>query len=313
METRLPYADLPPQDVLAALSECLADLVFIVDEEGRYQTILGGNDRRHYHDARHLLGRCFHDVMPAELADRMLREVHKALDSGNTHIVRYALNASDVDGYAEQAGPGAPQWYEARMSQVPNTSGKRHVVATVFNISDRIHTETMLKRMAYTDDLTGLPNRRAFRRTARALLRAARESKKTLAVALVDIDHFKRVNDVFGHNAGDAALRGFASLLVGKTRDTDYLARIGGEEFAFLLPGCTGAIAMGFLERIRTELKAITFHCGNAEIALSFSAGIFVGELDGKQSVDKLLQSADRALYAAKSKGRDRIEYIPSR
>lgn len=310
METRLPQADLPLQDVLAALDECLADLVFIVDENGRYQTILGGNDRRHYHDARHLLGRRFHDVMPGELADRMLGEVHKALNSGGTHIARYALNAADVDGYSEQSGPRAPQWYEARMSPVPNTQGMRHVVATVINISDRIHTESALKRIAYTDDLTGLPNRRAFRHTGRALLEAARESGTALAVALIDIDHFKRVNDGFGHGAGDAALRGFASLLVGKTRDSDYLARIGGEEFAFLLPGSSTAVASGFLERIRAELKTTTFHCGNAEIPLSFSAGVFVGEPGGTQSVDTLLQSADRALYIAKSRGRDRIESL---
>lgn len=304
------FANLPPQDVLTALGECLPDLVFLIDEDGRYHAILGGTDRQRYHEAEHLLGQRFHDVMPKDFADRMLAEVRKALESGELNTTRYALGPHDVQGYAERAGPQTPQWYEARISPVPERyPGRRYVVATVFNINDRVHAEAALKRMAYTDELTGLPNRRAFRRFGRRLLHAMRQSGRDLAVALVDVDHFKRINDRFGHHAGDAALRDFASALIGNLREEDYVARIGGEEFAFLLPDCSASDGSLLLERVRKSIRGTEFRFGDTVFSLSFSAGVASTGRNEPESVDALLKAADGKLYAAKTKGRDRVEW----
>jgi two-component system, cell cycle response regulator len=163
-----------------------------------------------------------------------------------------------------------------------------------------------LRAEAVRDALTGLPNRRAFEEALlREVARAEREGVP-LAALLLDVDHFKRVNDGHGHPAGDAVLRAVAARARCALRAADLLARVGGEELAALLPGADRAAALEAGERVRLAVRASPVEAGNAAIAVTLSVGVAVrgaGE-DGAA----LLARADERLYAAKREGRDRVE-----
>jgi diguanylate cyclase (GGDEF)-like protein len=160
-----------------------------------------------------------------------------------------------------------------------------------------------LAEASATDYLTGLLNRRAFDVEFMRQIDRAQRSCLPLALVLFDLDHFKQVNDSFGHAAGDQALSEFAVLLDHERRGGDTLARIGGEEFAVVLFGVGHADAVAFAERIGRELEQLRPF---QEPALSVSAGV-VALSDDAQTPSALLVAADRALYGAKAAGRHRV------
>jgi diguanylate cyclase (GGDEF)-like protein len=170
----------------------------------------------------------------------------------------------------------------------------------------REHLTTVIGQLASasaTDYLTGLLNRRAFDVELRRQIDRAQRSRLPLALALFDLDHFKQINDRFGHAMGDRALSDFAALLRREQRRGDTLARIGGEEFAVVLFGADLDDAHGFAERIGHELHRLMTAEG---MELSASAGV-AALGDGELTPSALLVAADRALYAAKTAGRDRV------
>lgn len=167
-------------------------------------------------------------------------------------------------------------------------------------LRERRATEYRLRRLADTDELTGLLNRRAFLARVRTIAALARRYGHPVAVALVDIDRFKTINDRFGHAAGDEALREVAEALRREARASDVVARMGGDEFVVLMPmtGLGGARVLA--ERLRRRLAAETTH------ALSVSIGLASARGEGVD-VEALLAEADRMLLAAKQAGRDRV------
>ncbi len=161
-------------------------------------------------------------------------------------------------------------------------------------------------RSSVTDELTQLPNRRAFVAAATNELGRARRSRRPLAVALVDIDDFKRVNDTFGHAAGDRVLRVVASVLREQLREIDVPARYGGEEFAILLPETTEEGGREAAERFRAALAGRAIGDGRS-LPRRVTASVGVASAV-ETTLDDLLAAADRALYRAKRSGKDRVE-----
>jgi diguanylate cyclase (GGDEF)-like protein len=160
-----------------------------------------------------------------------------------------------------------------------------------------------LAEASATDYLTGLLNRRAFDAEFWQQIDRAQRSRVPLALVLFDLDHFKQVNDRFGHAAGDHALHEFAMLLKHEQRSGDTLARIGGEEFAVVLFGVDHDHGVAFAERIGRELERSSLE---RQPALSASAGVVELSVD-EQTPSALLVAADRALYGAKAAGRHRV------
>lgn len=159
-----------------------------------------------------------------------------------------------------------------------------------------------LERLSITDGLTRLYNRRHLMTTLEELARRARRGERPLTVLMMDVDHFKRYNDSFGHQAGDAVLEAVAGVLRECTRDVDCCARYGGEEFVILLPDTPTAGATEVAERIRARQAALDFPGGK----VTLSIGVAEFPADGETS-EFVLQSADAALYRAKHEGRDRV------
>jgi diguanylate cyclase (GGDEF)-like protein len=164
------------------------------------------------------------------------------------------------------------------------------------------------RRAALTDWLTGIANRRAFFDRGETLLERNAAERRSAALVLFDIDHFKEVNDTAGHQAGDAVLQAFTELVASAMRHDDLFGRLGGEEFACLLPKTSMAEALRFSELIRSTFAARRFSYLDKNVTVS--AGIaMVGEAD--PNLQTLLATADRALYRAKAEGRNRVAPAP--
>jgi diguanylate cyclase (GGDEF)-like protein len=163
-----------------------------------------------------------------------------------------------------------------------------------------------LSQMALRDSLTGLPNRRAFFQRASRSIDEALISATPASVLMIDLDHFKAVNDRHGHDVGDRVLRDFSTVLVGAARAADLPARLGGEEFGLFLPGTDANGALLVAERLLAALRDRSAVSAGASVTLSASIG--VAELMPGDSLESLLKRADEALYAAKANGRGRAE-----
>ena len=161
------------------------------------------------------------------------------------------------------------------------------------------------------DPLTGLVNRRGFDSTMTMEVERSTRFKTPLTLCIMDLDNFKAVNDTYGHPCGDEVLQAVASILLSEMRMIDTAARIGGEEFALLLPGTGLARAQKLLQRIQSVIKATVINCGPDKLAVTMSMG--VASYRGKLPPDpeKLLVEADKALYRAKRAGKNRIEVAP--
>jgi diguanylate cyclase (GGDEF)-like protein len=164
----------------------------------------------------------------------------------------------------------------------------------------------LLQRIALTDLLTGLPNRRAAEeRLQKERARTPRDGQG-FALALVDLDHFKMVNDRYGHAVGDEVLRGVARRFEAALREGDWVARWGGEEFLFVLHGCSMEKASSIMERVAAQARATPLQTSVGAISLSFSAGV-AGFGANDSEILPMLEKIDQALYQAKSSGRDQI------
>ncbi len=163
-----------------------------------------------------------------------------------------------------------------------------------------------LAAAARTDPKTGLLNATAWQREADAEVAQAVRSSTPLALLLVDVDHFKRVNDSHGHLIGDEVLRALAAVLRQQVRESDVVGRFGGEEFTVLLPRTDGAGACGIAERLRTSAGRLSVAAGDARISVTVSIGVAVLGQHGSDLFE-LLAAADVALYRAKDLGRDQV------
>jgi diguanylate cyclase (GGDEF)-like protein/PAS domain S-box-containing protein len=188
-----------------------------------------------------------------------------------------------------------------------NIDGQRLLYSIIIDVTDRKRMQRELQEMATTDALTGLPNRRHFlTRLEEQLAHLDRAVTPCASVMMLDLDHFKRVNDTYGHAAGDAALRHVANLMHGNIRKIDIPGRIGGEEFAILLPGIGPAEACVTAERLRETIAATPVPLDDgASVPLTISIGISE-ILPTDSRIDAPLTRADEALYRAKENGRNR-------
>ncbi len=175
--------------------------------------------------------------------------------------------------------------------------------AGFLDISHHLSAVEEMRQQAETDELTGLMNRRRFRQKADQELRRAARNQHPMAIMMLDIDHFKRINDTFGHAVGDVVLRDVAKQLKQGRREQDILCRWGGEEFLILLPESNTEAAQALAERIRHAVETTSFDAFSKPVTIS----IGIADVDVKQPLKVSTQRADQALYRAKEEGRNRV------
>ena len=188
--------------------------------------------------------------------------------------------------------------------------GGAHIITMLMSLGfalmivDQLASE--LNRLATIDALTGIGNRRVFYSRAEAELARCRRKNLPLSLLMIDLDRFKSINDALGHAAGDDTLRRFAALVAPHLREYDFFGRLGGEEFAVLLPDATEEVAVAIAERLRELTEAERLPRPGFPMPTTASIGA-AQLLAGEASIDQLMHRADQALYAAKSGGRNRV------
>ncbi len=256
-------------------------------------------------DACELLG----DAVAALALVRRAHKVHEQLVGRSARARYLALRANHELAQAQRERDVARDSHRSvehdrrRLVQL-NEALQAQVLET-----EMLHAR--LREQALRDPLTGLHNRRYLFEMAPGLLDLARRQAAPLCVVLIDLDHFKLLNDTYGHHAGDAVLQRFATLLAQMLRRSDVVCRHGGEEFVAVMPDIDANGAQTMLTRLLEAYQAQQQDMGRRKLpSCSFSAGIAVFPTHGS-SLEQLLSRADRALYSAKARGRARIEQMP--
>lgn len=179
------------------------------------------------------------------------------------------------------------------------------------DISERREASEQHRLATACDHLTGITNRRAFFEAADREIARRKQSPRPLSLVLFDADHFKAVNDTYGHPAGDAVLCHLAKLLMSTFRQVDVVARVGGEEFAVLLPSTDVKTCLKIANRLRENVEAQVVEVDGSQIRFTVSGGV-ASMNDSIDSLDALMKLADKALYQAKASGRNRIHAYPT-
>jgi diguanylate cyclase (GGDEF)-like protein/PAS domain S-box-containing protein len=209
---------------------------------------------------------------------------------------------------------GSSYWEAISISPITDTNGViTHFVAVSEDITARKDVEEKIQRLnaglellAMTDYLTNLNNRRYFMQRGAEEFKRARRSNQPLSLLMMDIDQFKKVNDIYGHEAGDMALQQVAAVLKSSLREIDILGRIGGEEFAVLLPGTSLHEAAILAGRVQQTIADTSVDMPGASLTITISIGVAV-VTDEMSGVDDLLRNADESMYLAKHHGGNRV------
>ena len=173
-------------------------------------------------------------------------------------------------------------------------------------VSNSLLLQKQHEREAQLDALTGLHNRRWIDKTYKKHFKQCRKSNSALSLIMIDIDHFKKFNDSYGHQAGDLVLKKVATAMKTKLRPNEIVARYGGEEFIILLPGVSTNIALMIAERVRTGVEECFYHDALSNMDVPIAASLGIAQLKPDDTQESLLKHADDALYKAKSLGRNR-------
>ncbi len=292
----------------AGLLDKAVDAVWIIDQNQIIEYVNPASEAITGYAPDELIGQSLAVILPPAL-----KTLHQ--DHMDAYVKRGG--ASSVLGKLREfmiiAKNGAPVPIELKAFEIEPRNGVRRYGAIMRDIRERKRIEEQrdrllhqLERLALVDQLTGLPNRRAFLDEAQRLLgRAAREGGRP-CVAILDLDHFKRVNDTYGHGAGDKLLHDVAQQCRSALRSGDIVARYGGEEFSVLSWGTGLAEARQVCERVRRQIEQHVFAL-NSHTSLKITVSIGVAEIDPHRPFEEALIAADRALYAAKRGGRNRV------
>ncbi|AOY89345.1 diguanylate cyclase [Marinobacter salinus] len=237
----------------------------------------------------------FADLLDEDNNTRLSREVKAALDKGESYSVEYALTRKD----------GSTIWVWERGRCVEEDPGGLVLEGIILDISDRKKLEKELEELAIRDSLTGLFNRREMTRILEEELARAKRYQRPMAVLWIDFDHFKDVNDTYGHAAGDSVLVSVSRLLKDSVRSVDSVGRFGGEEFVAVLPEMDVPGATEAAERLRRRVGKEPLPLGKGtSVPLTVSVGVAVYPNHGL-TASKLCAAADQAMYRAKERGRN--------
>jgi len=294
-------------ELLTDLTNEIPGMVF------QYRRLPDGSARFPYVSAG---SREIYGMAPEELADGPTERIRAVIHDEDMPRYLAALEASARTlvpwqlEYRVQLPEQGVRWRQGHAHPRRQADGSVLWHGFITDITERKRIEAELQVLATTDFLTQLPNRRCFMHQLQAELgRVQRGGERSAAVLMCDLDHFKAINDRWGHAVGDLALRHFADVLAGLVRRSDSVGRMGGEEFAVLLSDASRDNAVAFAQRLQEHLAQTPLVHAGERIPLTLSIGV-ADMLAGDATAEAVLSRSDLALYRAKQAGRNRIEYL---
>jgi len=280
---------------LRTLIENVPDEFYIYDMKGAVIDVNDATcDKLGYTRSELESGTVF-DFEQCPLAKKFIKTVWPVLETGAS----YTVNGIHI------CKNGSEYPVEINMTCIVDNEEK-YIFALARDVTETENLKAHLSKLAMTDELTGLFNRRAFISSLDKELSRAKRNNNDVSVLMIDIDFFKKLNDIYGHHVGDIALQHFSRAAKNTVRTEDTIGRLGGEEFAVLLPNTSSNAAHHLAERLRESIENILIEHDGQKINFTISVGI--ATLDDKNMTSThLVQNADHALYNAKESGRNRV------
>lgn len=283
------------------LIDTMPNPVAVKGLDGRYTRANPAFHNVHFAAGKPVLGQTVHELVPPDVAERITTAEELVIATGQPHSVDYVIPASDGDRH-----------YLSAKAPILSTEGQvEGLITVIVDVTSAKRLEGELRELATRDPLTGACNRRGFRPFAEAAADIWRLTGREWSLIAFDIDHFKQVNDVFGHATGDQVLELMAAMVASRLRADDCLVRLGGEEFAILLPGVGVDDAARLAERLRATVEATSVPTPRGPLRFTISLGVVGGAGD----MEEALKRADAALYQAKRQGRNQVvrdDIVPS-
>ncbi|EGU30025.1 putative sensory box/GGDEF family protein [Vibrio ichthyoenteri ATCC 700023] len=300
------------EEWLDFLLNSLPDHVFILDPNGRYIDSYGGCHYGKGFDAKHYIDLRLDEIFSAVKAAEMQCYIDQVIHQQQTLVVRYNVQLQDhlLLSIEDIQNFDLPEesWFEAIINYIAPSKRNQtaQVMWSVRNITKTHQLEKELKKLSETDELTGVLNRRAFMLELEQDFQQQSDKQGHLTCLMIDIDHFKEINDMVGHLSGDQVITQVATICKNVIRGSDYIGRLGGEEFGVILSHTNAIQAFDVAERIRQSISSTACHVDEHEIYPTVSIGI--AELNhDTNSVKALLVEADKAMYYSKRTGRDQV------
>ena len=275
--------------------DMLPSPIFIKDEDCRYIACNRAFESYIGLPRAKIIGATVHDVAPAELAAIYEKADRDLLADGGTQT--YETNVRYADGSVHDV-----IFYKSVFHKADGRPDG--ISGVILDITERKRLEDKLAQAAREDFLTGAVNLRTFYELADQEFARFKRTGEAFSLLVLDLDHFKKINDTLGHEAGDDALRKFVQVVTANLREQDIFARAGGDEFRLLLPGTPPSGAIVLAEKIREEVSRVSLRASSGSVPLSMSAGLSRCHPDDTR-IDDVVRRADAALYEAKAAGRN--------
>lgn len=297
---------IPDQSFYKCLLDSLFDAVFAVNAEGIIVYWNASCSRLTGYQLEEMLGQDFYKT-PISREDKEAE--HYAPYRKGLQIALESGMPGTWKGYIRRKN-GQRLPIESHISPWRDESGSILGAIEIFRDSsaqialEHSHMEAL--NISQRDSLTGLYSRAAITALLKAEMERSKRYHQPLSVVMIDLDHFKRINDQFGHDAGDKVLQQIGSMLLSNTREPDVAGRWGGEEFLLITPGSDAAAAVAMADRLRLFIEEINI----AEIPARFSASFGAGQFQDNETRDSLLSRVDQCLYQAKEQGRNRVVVV---
>ena len=248
-------------------------------------------------------------VMPVIDGSKLVAAIRAMEKGSDVPVIMLTANKQEFSDKVKGFNIGASD-YVIKPFDKDELIARIRALVKMYRLQEELKARNvLLEWIATTDELTGLPNRRHFFDTARTIVALAKRNDLSIACLMIDIDFFKKINDTYGHQAGDLVLKKVAETMLKNKREGELLARFGGEEFVMCLFKADEAAAFGAAERFRKRIDEMKIQLDESmAIFVTVSAGCSALAGDNLTDIDKLIAMADEALYRAKNNGRNRVE-----
>jgi diguanylate cyclase (GGDEF)-like protein/PAS domain S-box-containing protein len=299
--------DTLPISIVSRLIEESLDAVLVIDDRGCIRYMNCAMQRLSGYAPDEAIGQALQGLMPEAYGDQEQGYIERFLANARQSEVLGSVRAFAI---RHRTGEMIP--VEMKALDLGLFDSVHYFGAFLSDLRARQQAEAknaalldQLERLAMSDTLTGLPNRRAFEVEAGRIVARAKRSGAPITVGICDIDHFKKVNDQHGHPVGDEVLNAVSAVLTQAARASDFVARIGGEEFGMLFPDARPDTALAVAERMRRAVEGFTIATAGG---LKLNTTVSIGLASFGSSLSEALSQADKALYEAKHNGRNRVE-----